>query len=843
MKVVKLCKVYNEGKENENKALNGIDLEFDSKGMVFIVGKSGSGKSTLLNILAGLDSPTSGDVYDGDVLISALSKEELNQYRRNNIGFIFQNYSLINEISVKDNVLLGIKENEHVLKEMRRMLKLLGLDRVENKIAGQLSGGQQQRVAIARAIVKESRIILGDEPTGNLDQENGEIVFEALKEISKDRLVIVITHDMESAEKYGDRIITILDGQVGNDSCMCRKEKACGVTINELKNISLSIKDAVKNARRLIKKSKLRLVINSCITVILFALFGLCLIFNQFDFEKTSAQILIDNQEPYVSVHKGYVDKKTKSFECAVRAIDKENMNKFVNDNGLDNTDYQYLLIGMFFSSGDSGNRFLMGNVNNAIVSSEKNIKKYGFSLDKGHYPQRSNEICVTDYFLYNMYTIAPYLISDKLGWKNLDSLDDCDKLRKALEKIDSNCLSDIWGTDWKTTLKNDDALMIIQDNPGLLLIGSEVEFSEGKFKITGCLNTEFDKKYKDLIYMSEEELINDPRTDTFSFLVNTVYCSFFVNEDFVKAPYKDLIIFNNAAVCKYSKYRDLLDLERELKKNQVYVSSNYFRNYFKEEFDSKKIGTYSIPNTTTMTLGEGMEPDIIYRSDDLEVVGIFDVPGDYQEMFSSSMAMIVSDDYFDEYAKSQCYIDGVYFEIPNEREQLTSLLENMEKDDYYYALPYSYSLYETRDIMNIFKKISAVLFVVIVAISAVLISNAFSALINDQRVNIGIMRAMGMNVKFILKLYISGILGYMLVIPVASGLLMLVLNKTANSIIVDSLVNYFNESMIQNIHILNLSAVPIVTIIVMTIGIVLISVFSAVCKLIKIDPIKIIRS
>lgn len=843
MKIVDLYKTYNQGKENETQALKGVNLEFEAKGMVFIVGKSGSGKSTLLNILAGLDTPTTGNVIDGDLSLTEMSKEELNRYRRNNIGFIFQNYSLINEISVKDNILLGIKETTETLQKMHKVLDILDLNGVENKIAGRLSGGQQQRVAIARALIKESKIILGDEPTGNLDQENGKIVFEALKTISEERLVIVITHDMESAEKYGDRIITIIDGEVQHDTKQCVIEKECGICVKKQNITYLSAKRAVRNARCLIKKSRLRLIINSIITIILFALFGICMVFNQFDFGKTSAQILIDNNEGYINMHKGYTDKKTGSFECATRVISKQEAENFISVNKLDEVDLDYLLVGMFFSNGDSGNRFLTGSVNSAIVSSEESLKKYGYFLDMGSYPEKADEICVTDYFLFNMYTISPYLISEKLGWNNLDKISDCDELRSALKKLDSNCLLDIFGSDWKEKIEDNNQLKIVQNNPGLLLVDSIVEFSEGDYKISGILNTGFEEQYKDLIYMSDEELLNDSRTDTFSYLVNTSYCSFFVNEKFVDSVYKDLIIFSNAAVCKYSKYSKLLGLDKKLKKNQVYISSNYFRKYFKEEFDNSKIGTYFIPNTTTMTLGEGMDPDVIFESDDLEVVGVFDMPSDYQEQFSSSMAMLVSDEYFEEYASSQCYIYGITFAINDNKSELSLMIENMYVNDYYYSLPYAYSLYDTRDIMNIFNKIAGILFVIIIIISAVLMINSFSALIKDQRVNIGIMRAMGMDIKFILKLYISGILEYLLIIPILAIILLFVLNETANTIIVNSLINYFNESMISNMHILNVTMIPIVTIIISTVGIIFISIFNTISKLTKIDPVKIIRS
>lgn len=843
MKIVDLSKTYNEGIDNETKALKNVNLKFNNKGLIFIVGKSGSGKTTLLNILAGLDTPTSGFVEDNGTIISNLTPSDLNLYRKNNIGFIFQNYSLIGELTVKENVLMGMEETQYNLKRMREILDKLDLNNCEEKIASQLSGGQQQRVAIARALLKESKVILADEPTGNLDQYNSQIVFEILKRISRDRLVIVITHDEESAEKYGDQIITITDGVVKKESLFLSEGQNCGVIIDSDKRQKISFKRILKCSRRLIRKYRVRLIVSSALSVVMLALFGICMIFNRFDFCSTSAKILKDNRETYINVYKGYVDEKTGFFQCANRVISKEEANQFIEENTLEDVDLSYLLIGMFFSNGDSGNPFLRGNIGSAIVSSEKGLDKYGFSLKYGKYPTKKREIAVTDYLLYDMYVLSPYLVSEKLGWKNLDLLDDNYALREALKNQDKRDLELLFGKEWKEAIKDDANLKTIQENPGLLLINSDIEFSEGTYSVTGVIGTDFEEKYKDLIYMSTEKMLSDPRTDTFNYLTGTIYSSFYVSEAFIDEVYKNIIIFNNAAVCKYSEYKDTLGLTKELDYGQAYVSSNYFRQYFKEEFDKSKVGSYLIPNTTTMTLGEGMEPDTIFESDDLEVVGVFDIPADYSEKLSSSMAMIVEDKYFDEYTKSQSYIYGISFPVVNGLERMESILRNMESKEYYYSLPYSYSMYETKDIMHIFKDISWILFIVIISISTVLTANTFCNLIKDQSVNIGIMRALGLDVNEVLKMYFIGIIDIIIIIPILSCSVMYFTNEIVNGVIVRNLTRFFNEEYISNMHLLNISVIPIITIIVSYLLIIFMSMLCTTYKLTKVDPIKIIRS
>ena len=215
LKVTGLTKIY-KTKYEEVKALDNVSLEFNAPSLTFIVGRSGSGKSTLLNILGGLDTFDSGEIeLDGE---KYYSKEDSRwvQYRRNNIGFVFQDNNLLNNFTVRENLELVVHNGQNKLEKIEKILKEVGLTGLENRKARDLSGGQKQRVAIARALLKESKIILADEPTGNVDRKTSEEIFKLLKTISKEKLVIVITHDEKSANEYGDDIIEIDDGRIVN---------------------------------------------------------------------------------------------------------------------------------------------------------------------------------------------------------------------------------------------------------------------------------------------------------------------------------------------------------------------------------------------------------------------------------------------------------------------------------------------------------------------------------------------------------------------------------------------------------------------------------------------------
>lgn len=218
MKIKHLKKLY-KTKYETVQALEDIHLNLPSKGLVFIVGVSGSGKTTLMNMLSGVDVPTSGEVIIGDKSLFKGARKEMFGYRNSYIGLVFQEYNLIEDLNVYDNIKFPLELlGETDFSVVDEVIKTVDIEEIKFSRVNEISSGQMQRVAIARALVKNSTMILADEPTGNLDSKNEAIVFDLLKEISKSRLVVVITHDDEAAEKYGDRIIEIEDGNIVEDS-------------------------------------------------------------------------------------------------------------------------------------------------------------------------------------------------------------------------------------------------------------------------------------------------------------------------------------------------------------------------------------------------------------------------------------------------------------------------------------------------------------------------------------------------------------------------------------------------------------------------------------------------
>ena len=212
-----LYKIYNEGSENEVHALKPLDISIEEGVFYAIIGRSGSGKSTLLQILGGLDRPSGGKLYIENKSIFDLSNNELCRLRRQRIGFVFQAYNLLEEHTVKENILMPLHLDGRDIEPefLKELVEALEISDKLDRYPDQLSGGEQQRVAIARALASKPAILLADEPTGNLDPKTGDQVLRHLKELAArfHQTILLVTHDMEIAA-MADRVIRLHNGEV-----------------------------------------------------------------------------------------------------------------------------------------------------------------------------------------------------------------------------------------------------------------------------------------------------------------------------------------------------------------------------------------------------------------------------------------------------------------------------------------------------------------------------------------------------------------------------------------------------------------------------------------------------
>ena len=322
-----VSKIYKTKKGVETKALNNINLKIGNKGLVFIVGKSGSGKSTMLNLLGGLDNITSGELFINNKDISKFKNKQYDAYRNTYVGFIFQEFNILENYNVYENIELALRlQNKKASKtDIDELLKKLGLENLDQRKINELSGGQKQRVAIARALIKNPEIILADEPTGNLDQTSSKQIFDLLKEISKEKLVIVVSHDMESAKNYADRIIEISDGNIINDT-----NPEIDITEEKfnLKKSKLPFSYSIKMALRGLTIKPFKLFMTCVLTAMALIFMGFtinCYLFNEPEF---IAKTLNDNDKHVYSVSKTKYDGDGDSFATPLTDKDVKKIEK-----------------------------------------------------------------------------------------------------------------------------------------------------------------------------------------------------------------------------------------------------------------------------------------------------------------------------------------------------------------------------------------------------------------------------------------------------------------------------------------------------------------------------------
>lgn len=413
MKINNLTKVYKTEYELV-KALNDMTLEFPQKGLIFIVGVSGSGKSTLMNMLSGVDTPSSGEVIVGDKSLFAENKKQLFGYRNSYVGLIFQDYNLIEDINVYDNIKLPLEflgQDDYTV--IDEVIKKVDIEDIKYSKVTEISSGQMQRVAIARALVKDSAMILADEPTGNLDSKNTKIVMDLLKEISKDRLVIVITHDDDAAHEYGDRIIAIEDGTILNDTTTNQSINEYDPALEKSTDFikpKITLKQQIKFTKGFIRNSLMR-SIAIFIMLILIPIIGNILCGYAFFDISTS---YYNYQNTYGSNYVQIANEKSgyKVYYSPDQAIEKA---EIYGEENLFELYSTYIPIAGKEQEADS---FYQPVIKNIVVDNTDKL-----TLIEGEFPQLGSvntkaTIAVTDYVVrsYEQYTGEEIWIGDKLS-------------------------------------------------------------------------------------------------------------------------------------------------------------------------------------------------------------------------------------------------------------------------------------------------------------------------------------------------------------------------------------------------------------------------------------------
>lgn len=759
-------KIYKSKKGVDTIALDDVNIKIGNSGMLFIVGKSGSGKSTLLNLLGGLDSVTSGNILINGEDISDFNDRKYDSYRNTYIGFVFQEFNVLEQYNVYENIELVLKlQGKSVLRdEIDDLLEKLDLGSLGNRKINELSGGQKQRVAIARALIKRPEIILADEPTGNLDQKSSEQIFNILKNISKEKLVIVVSHDMESAKKYADRIIEINDGKVMFDSKPSDDNKNNNF---ELKKSKLPFSYALKMAISSLKAKPLKLfmtIILTAMSLIFMALTVNCALFDDTMFITNTMR---DNNNYFYTVYRIKYEKFGSNGSTILNNDHISEIKKIVNNN-----------INIIYSLYDKGNylRFEFGEKSKDFVYFNLSPIHSSFvevSDDEifdniiGKIPDKSNEIVVHKYF-------ADYVI--KFG---------------------------IMTTNGELYFPKD-YNELVNSNKGIKLGKNEVI-------ITGIMNDD-DSLYKNARENDSFESLklNNYFSENYALKGSVIYVKGFVDNAILEADKTTLLNYvsiSNNTFRVDSSSGEIKSLNSDisiittngvkiinsLEKNEVVISlkslreidttfdtkfNDYLKNYSGEIIYDKLLNEFIIlylkDNSSKLNLGLNIFPkdyDMYYKFENFSNIPIVIIG------ISIDDYNYISYKYIDEYEPATKTMIGVKVydkNISNLKNTFNNLIFHGYPGDIDSGIYYMYTVDNSNDISNVigyYKVLSIYILIVslvFVLFTFLLFSNFISVSISYCKKEIGILRALGATSRDVTKIFayesiIIGIFAYIL--------------------------------------------------------------------------------
>ena len=401
IKLVNINKYYKSGTENYH-ALRDINLEFGDSGMHFIHGKSGSGKSTLLNVLGGIDKYDSGDLIIDNVSTAKFSRRDFNTYRNTYIGFVLQEFNVLKGLSVYENIALSlelqhmsVKKNHNKIQEI---IDKVGLTGLENRMMNQISGGQRQRVAIARALIKNPRVIIADEPTGNLDSKNSKMVMDLLKELSKDHLIIVVTHSDALAKEYADRLIEIRDGSVTKDT-----GNTAGIDKDlVLKPVKVPVKTSLTLSLKNIFKNKMRFAVMILLFALSLTFAGVVVNLSLADTTKVYSEYQNEFGNFVLNTNKKYL---SRGFETTTAFFDYE-LTEYQEKYNKDEESYIKVLKGMDYyipidENATNEDAFWTNYIQRIHLYDATLLENFEYLY--GKHTNRANSVTITDYLADNL--------------------------------------------------------------------------------------------------------------------------------------------------------------------------------------------------------------------------------------------------------------------------------------------------------------------------------------------------------------------------------------------------------------------------------------------------------
>ena len=467
IEIKKLEKTYSS-KGTDVKALKDVTLQFPEQGMVFIMGKSGCGKTTLLNCIGGLDTVTNGEIIIDGKSSKSFESKDYDEYRNFYFGYVFQEYNLLSKLTVGDNIGLALRlqGKNSALEDINKVLHDINLDGYNKRRVNKISGGERQRIAIARAFIKNANVILADEPTGSLDSGTGEQIYNILQGIAKEKLVIVVTHDQVSAEKYGDFIIEMEDGVVVSE----RKNEPQTETIiteskttqnNEIKmkkkKAGLKTKDILKLGLKGLISKPIRATMSIILITVALITLGLFLSTSQFFKDDYLEKLIIKNEDYNFTITQHVVNRAGEHAESNLSKAELDEIEELTgNEYGYTFEPLDLVLRGITQSY--NYNRYFVSNIAGMKEINEEYLKANDFEY-VGVLPNNYNELAVSEYIFEHYQSSGFFLLETYYPKEEITSKEDFLNLNPSIKVGDE--IFDI--TAIIDTKINDDKYKVLQ--------------------------------------------------------------------------------------------------------------------------------------------------------------------------------------------------------------------------------------------------------------------------------------------------------------------------------------------------------------------------------------------
>ena len=866
IRVKNLIKIFKSKKKDKCIALDNVSFTLEDKGFVFIIGKSGSGKTTLLSIIGGLDNLTKGEISINGNLFSKFKEKDYVNYRNTMIGYIFQDFHLIDELTIYENIKISLDlQNNKDVSLIGEMLEKVGLKGYENRYPNELSGGEKQRIAIARALIKNPRIILADEPTGNLDTKTTSQVLSLLKELSKERLVIIVSHNLNDAREYADRIIELSSGKIINDLMRNdkysdevkliddelfipvhkkfldkesdfinskliegkikritqvddifiknNKEEKEKIIDDPLTNKKFSLKNMLNLSFKFLKKDAVRLVLYSFVVACLIVILGLSQLIVSFDSSSIIEKELKNINQNSVSIFKeDIVNADIEIDKNCVLPIDEEDINKYYNA-GYKGNIYELVNVPL-----DYGTSFLLSEYHKPNKVSYKDIYHSG---------TRGTLITTEDYLI------------DTFG--SLEYVALCDEIKDE----------GIYITDYSA-----DAILFYKN-------GSFIDYNSilGKHKsmgvnyyayINGIIKTNYKEKYNSIfdtlmnVDITKEELMSLINSEEYRAyyddVVQNLSISYTMNknfkEDFVASNSRSWVPVENSLFIKDNKE---YEIERYFENGAV--RSDYILNDDEIVMSYEKYNTFFNTNYNEGNMNEFTPVDVefkYYRNHDVNKEEVIYSTNLKITKLIKGNIVYLNDKVFKEILSHNTFTLGLYFDdISN-----VSLISDVAfENGFSFNSIIAEVLTTITKAVNVFSGFFNIIFIGLCVAAFLILANYGMKLVKDRKYEIGVLKALGIKDKDLISIF-----GVQIIIAILLIIMMYIIGSIlfidlSNDVLIKSLMELAPNNLVLDIDILFINLNDLVSYSILIILIVFISFALPIAILRRLKPLDIVKA